>query len=575
MKTENQTVDIEKTELEWLESFSTYATDHLKIQTMEGDLIKFKMNEVQTVLHEIMEDIKAKGRLTRIVVLKARREGISTYAAGRYYWKTATNMNRYAMMITHEPEATDFLFGMHKRFQAHNEWKPTERYNNKRILEFNTQDGKGLDSAIRVATAGKEDVGSAQLVHYLHLSEVAKWPTHTTDAILTSVLQCVPDTDDSEVIFESTAKGIGGAFYEKFWSCRYQYTVRLGKHKKPEFTCEINEDADENNEYSAVFFPWFVFRKYQMDVPEGFKRTEEEEKLVELYKITDKQLMWRRWAIENKCYGDEKVFMQEYPSNPEEAFISSGDPVFDPHQILALMKTVPEPVARYELLLSTGQWYAEKEGKLKVWEEPRPGEPYIVPADVAEGLEHGDYSVAYVIHQVTGQMCAQWRGHIDADQFAVVMAWLGRRYNTAYLVPERNNHGQTVVLKLLDMGYPKIYVERIPDPPNRPRKRYGWLTGRSNKSVLIDNLIMEMREGTHGINSKDLLREMLTFKKDEQGRYGAEEGKHDDCVMGYSIGKHTRTRLPLPTGFTRGRIEAEKHWDNVPSGSAPPVGAWT
>jgi hypothetical protein len=30
-----------------------------------------------------------------------------------------------------------------------------------------------------VGTAGKEDFGSGQLVHYLHLSELAKWPSHT------------------------------------------------------------------------------------------------------------------------------------------------------------------------------------------------------------------------------------------------------------------------------------------------------------------------------------------------------------------------------------------------------------
>ncbi|MBF0456721.1 MAG: hypothetical protein HQK99_02380 [Nitrospirae bacterium] len=32
------------------------------------------------------------------------------------------------------------------------------------------------------------------------------------------------------------------------------------------------------------------------------------------------------------------------------------------------------------------------QGRLKIWEKPMSGHPYVIGADVAEGLEHGDFS---------------------------------------------------------------------------------------------------------------------------------------------------------------------------------------
>jgi hypothetical protein len=39
-----------------------------------------------------------------------------------------------------------------------------------------------------------------------------------------------------------------------------------------------------------------------------------------------------------------ELFMQEYPCCPDEAFIASGRPVFDPEQIVERIEEVPEPI---------------------------------------------------------------------------------------------------------------------------------------------------------------------------------------------------------------------------------------
>ena len=81
--------------------------------------------------------------------------------------------------MTHEPEATDTLFKMVKRFYNWTPaWlRPETLYNNTKLLEFNNKDGKGLGKLLFVwRQREKADFGSGQLVHFAHLSEVGKWP---------------------------------------------------------------------------------------------------------------------------------------------------------------------------------------------------------------------------------------------------------------------------------------------------------------------------------------------------------------------------------------------------------------
>lgn len=539
---------ISNDERQLYKDFPVFARSVLKIQTTEGRLEPFVLNEIQELLEEIIQDIKTSGRPVRLIILKARREGISTWAAGRLYWMAATNFNRSAVIIAHEREATDFLFGMIKRFQRHipNGCKPAELFNNSQNLEFNLPSGNGLDSAIRVSTANKTDFGSGQLIHYILLSEIAKWPSNKAPQLLTSVLQCIPDDEDTAVIFESTAKGPSGEFYERFFKARYIYEVYLSKKGKAKFRMRINESGSRENLYSAVFIPWYVFNKYKQ-AGKCKEITEDELTLKKLYGITNSHLLWRRKAIENRCGGSLDIFKQEYPSNAREAFICQLRPIFDPTIITHLKAAAPSCVARYEFTFGTMQWTECKDGRLMVWEEPVHGLTYVIGADVAEGLQGGDFSCAFVVERLTGRQTAIWHGHLDADLFGSLLINLGRYYNMAWLAPERNNHGLTTILKIVEQRYPRVYVETVVEPPAKSRNRYGWLTSSSNKHVIIDNLVSEIRDGTSAIVSGETLDEMLTYIQTEDGRYSAQAGAHDDRVMAAAIAKHVRKTLPLPS----------------------------
>lgn len=252
--------------------------------------------------------------------------------------------------------------------------------------------------------------------------------------------------------------------------------------------------------------------------------------------------------------------MQEYPSCAEEAFITSGIPLFDINKLLMLRKSAPDPINKYEIQIGLRQLIADKKGRFKVWKEPKSERAYVIGADIAEGLEKGDFSCLDVIDHLTGEQVAHWHGKIDPDQFAIIMMIIGKRYNNAILVPERNNHGLIVVNRLMEEGYPKIYTETTVEPPYQPRKRFGWHTTKKNKPAIIDNLVAEIREDVHGIKNKETFSEMITFKQHEDGTLGAESrDDYDDRVMSISIAKYVKTKLPLPS-VKRMRAMSKRQW---------------
>ena len=90
-----------------------YFSNCLKIQEFgTGNTIPFQLNEVQIIMHSIMERQLKEHEHVRMIVLKARRFGISTYVQGRYFRHAAMNMNKVVQITTHSKAATDVMFAM-------------------------------------------------------------------------------------------------------------------------------------------------------------------------------------------------------------------------------------------------------------------------------------------------------------------------------------------------------------------------------------------------------------------------------------------------------------------------------
>ena len=70
------------------DNYSYYAEHSLKIRTKSGKIEPLVLNDAQKVLHEVVERQLATTGKVRVVILKGRQQGLSTYVGGRLYHRT-------------------------------------------------------------------------------------------------------------------------------------------------------------------------------------------------------------------------------------------------------------------------------------------------------------------------------------------------------------------------------------------------------------------------------------------------------------------------------------------------------
>ena len=154
---------------------------------------------------------------------------------------------------------------------------------------------------------------------------------------------------------------------------------------------------------------------------------------------------------------------------------------------------------------------------VKIYKEPNPNEVYAIGADVAEGLETGDFSSAFVINKELEQV-ASYHGHCDPDLFGRFLCRLGQHYNSALLAPEVNNHGFTTLSVIKNAQYPHVYFRMVKEEMSDAyTKKLGWNSNMKTKTKMLDDFVGAYRDHSIQINDVDLLREMLSVTIESDG----------------------------------------------------------
>ena len=519
-----------------------YIENFLKIRDKTANIIPFKLNPAQKVVMDLIKEDDKNNIPKRYIVLKARQMGISTLFEGLIFHDTANNENKNALILAHEESASSNLFQMSKLFYENvpDLIRPMKKYSNGKVLSFENPDtdetrkavNPGLRSKISIATAGAGEVGRSSTIHSLHVSELAFFPDPKTTML--GLLQAVPDQPNTLVILESTANGVGDYFHE-MWQ----------------------KASRGENEFTPIFLPWFIDPMYsrpfrteaerQQFIDEinvtttdmsGNRVNTYEYDLMNKFDLSLEQLNWRRYTIANKCQGDEELFMQEYPSTPEEAFISSGRPKFSIKSLKKYQTITKEPRRGYIMPDSNGEmtFIEDSKGYVSLWKEPEYDTFYCIGADVAEGLVVGDYSCAVVGDPSTFDVVAMWHGHIDPDLFGIELIKLGKYFNNAYLGVENNNHGLTTLSTIKKNEYWNLFFSKSYDRiSDTMTQKLGWTTSVKTKPLMIDKLAEFVREMYLGIYSDDIVSEMFTYVIEDNGKTNAQSGCHDDTVMATGI----------------------------------------
>lgn len=179
------------------------------------------------------------------------------------------------------------------------------------------------------------------------------------------------------------------------------------------------------------------------------------------------------------------------------------------------------------------KWIDDSDGAITIYEDTKPNVPYVLGGDTAG--EGSDNFTGHIINNATGNQSAVLKQQYDEIDYARQMYCLAKYYNTA-LVGIEVNFSTYPLRKFEEWKYPKLYVREVTDSyTHKLEKRFGFLTGKITRPLIIANLVTIVKESVHLINDIPTLEEMLTFVKNENGRAEAQEGAHDDLLMGLAI----------------------------------------
>jgi len=394
-------------------------------------------------------------------------------------------------------------------------------------LQFNVlpcSDGAiPIHSSLTVDTATGKETGRGKTIHFLHLSEFGFYPD--PERTLGALLPTVPDAPGTAIIIESTANGLNNPFH-----LRWQQAER------------------GEGSFIPIFLPWFVLPDYQSEVPLDWKRTADEDALGALYGLTDRQLAWRRQVIIDKFAGDAERFVQEYPSNAAEAFLSSGIPAFSKTVLMEYRRQAENPTpAPQRGRLTQGdppRFTVDPEGPIVIYTPPREDTEYLIGADTALGVEHGDASAAAVFDRTRQRLVATWWGYLDPRRYAHQLALLGYYYKTAIVAPETNNTGLTTLVEMSNhLMYPAIYRWRRYDNLKQVwTDKLGWQTTVWSRPMLIDDMAYALVERLIAIPSLQAIDELLIFDR------GPQRVADDDLAMATMIAWHCHLVTPMQDG---------------------------
>jgi hypothetical protein len=466
------------------------------------------------------------GKPVRIIVLKARQLGISTATEAVLFLWAFLHPGTNGLVLSYEDGQAQELFRMTQTYWE--TWPHKALYN----LKYGTRrqlQWEETKSQVRVATA--KNVGGARgsTVHALHASEVAFWSDPAT--LWTGLNQTIPQRHGTLVALESTANGVGNWFHE-MW---------------------LQAESGESD-FVPMFFPWFRHPAYRARNSLHTIDLDTDERhlyrlmvtaagdTVDTAAMTDDEAMaalsWRRWAIPRKV-PDLNAFHQEYPSTPEEAFLTTGNPIFAHSTI----KDCYDPKRG-----AHGRFYRNAQGRT-VFEQDETGpwtvfrrpsadvrpDKYFLAGDPSETVV-GDPSCIQVLNRQTFEQVAVYHARVNPMDFARQMMLAGDFYHHAMLCPEVEGGGQAAIGAILQAGYDNVWRYKVPDRRNESINTFGWSTNYQRKQWAIGELQKLLMDRSLLIHDKTTYVELCNYVQREDGTLGnASSATHDDTVMALAI----------------------------------------
>ena len=327
-------------------SYRDWIATYCHILDQDGTLQMVVPNHAQRRFFDTVDWFNRLGLPIRIVILKARQTGFSTIVQLYLLERALREKYLQAQLIANREDTAKKVLNIAARALRHLPKSSTVTWDLCKTADSRTEIlfGEPLFSRIDIDTAEAQEPGHGDTVHALHCTEVARWPN--ASETVKGIKQVVPDTPNTAIVEESTAKGDTGYFRDLFWD---SYDA-----------AEQGRLAESG--YAALFVSWLEHFRYRWTQQVGYGRgfapgycppeiydeirdtlTEVERFLIEELHADFDQLAWRRRTWAQKCKHDWNIFNEMYPAVPEDAFTSSGSPCFDVPLIREIERNLPDP----------------------------------------------------------------------------------------------------------------------------------------------------------------------------------------------------------------------------------------
>lgn len=501
----------------------------------------------------------------RVIVVKARQWGGSTDTEGYMMWmQTVKHKNWHSAIVSKvNSQSANIRAMITKAVDSYPKdvkkltLGPFEQMLNTKII-------KETGSRITISSAeNPENLRSFDFA-MIHMSECATWPdtpTKSGDDLAQTLASTVPYEEDTVVVKESTAKGVGGYFHDEWLHATSSDKMVEGKDV-------------------PVFVGWYEIQMYTRPIRNYPK-----------FIRSMSEYNWWQWkqgaTLEGiNWYNDFKLahrwsdFMMksEYPTTADEAFQTKSGKYFTDFMLQYLRSTCTDPVfigdiqgdATIGKESLNGIHLIEQDSRdseqLKIWVMPesdkglRIKNRFIVVVDIG-GLHYkSDNSVISVLDRkglINAHGCLEraaiWYGHIDHDMLAWKAAQIATFYEDALLVIESNtldtkdkkideeadsgDHSYTVLNELSD-AYDNLYMRSSsPDKAtSRSTMKYGWHMNKKTKYQAYDDYRAKIRDQYYIERCNEVVNEASYLELKRDGKIEAMKGRRDDMQDTTAVG---------------------------------------
>lgn len=517
-------------------------------------MVPFRLRRPQRKLLMSFEKQRLAGVPIRTIVCKARQWGGSTLSEIYMMWiQQIHRENWHIAVVAHLDDAAKHIRAMYVRAAKYYPEAlgtitlgPYERSSKNMIC-------KEKGCILGVGSVENPDQFHSYAYAMAHLSELGRWSEtakKSANELMQALRPTVPDVPYSMIVMESTANGRGNLFHNEWQAA-----------------------VSEGSRYDAVFVPWFEIELYRKEIgnKEEFLKRMDSHPMREYYwslwmkGATLEAINWYMFYQAAENLSDLQMWRQ-YPSDPEEAFSSTGHRVFSPMVTTSARKYCFPPTFRGQMYSKTQKgkdafvdlnFLPTINGDLWVWDLPdttiKVSNRYVVMGDIGGKSDGADYSTIrvfdrfYLLSGGSPEAICTWRGHMDQDLFAWLFVQVAHWYNHALAVLESNSLRKELadadgdqfltVLDEISDFYDNLYSRTDPGKIKEGVPvQYGFHTNVATKPMVINALNAAWRDDTFIEHDSRVVDEADQFEFRTDGSMGAVEGCHDDLLMPTAIG---------------------------------------